>query len=112
MVKRTILMAAVLTGCGYTSLNNEMVGQVKKLTNHTPMVCPGYASADISLGVIRNGVGSMSGEDVIAVVMSSDQDKALRDASEAGKLVKVKYNTVRFPICWPAKRITSVEVVN
>jgi len=112
MVKRTILTVAVLTSCGYTAKDNEMVGQVKKITNQTPIICTDYIEADISLGVIRNGVGSMSGEDVEAMIMSSDQEKILKDAAEAGKLVKVKYNTVRFPICWPAKRITSVEVVN
>lgn len=67
---KRILMIAVLTlplalgGClGHTSRDNEAVGQVKRVHNNTPLLCPDYKDVDISLGVMRNGVGSMSTQD-------------------------------------------------
>src|SRR5579859_447764 len=54
--------SAACGACGNSSVGNELEGQVKKVVKRTPIFCSDYVEADVSLGVIRNGVGSMSQE--------------------------------------------------
>ncbi len=103
-----------LTGCsmwGYRSRENELIGQVKKVVHRTPMVCSEFDSADISLGVLRNGVGSMSSQDVWVTVFSSDDLKILKKANETGQLVKIKYDERRATYCIEDFIVKSVELV-
>lgn len=98
MLARHILITAaalVLSACGHTSMDNEMTGQAKKLTHETPLICPDYIAFDLSLGVMQNGTGSMSTQDIWFVVRNVQDFERLKAAVEAGKIVKVKYNELR-----------------
>jgi len=103
----------LLTGCGYTQVDGELIGQVKKVNHRTPLICPDYVGVDVSLGVMKNGVGSMSTQDVYLVVASTEQEKVFRAASESGKIVKVHYSVKRFGgnyvVCTPDHFSTGVE---
>lgn len=112
MRKLIALVLLVDAACGYSSTDNEAVGQVKKVKNMTPIICSDYVSAHISLGVMRNGVGSMSREDIEIAVEPNEKaaiDK-LKWAAENGAIVKVQYNVERTSPCWPDHRLTG-EVV-
>lgn len=98
-----------LTACGTSSSGNESVGQIKKVTNETPLICPDYTEVDVSLGVIRNGVGSMSKEDLILAIDNSERDTItkLKKAAEDGSIVKFNYDIRRIAPCWPDHRLAS-----
>ncbi len=95
-----------------SSVDNEAVGQIKKILKKTPIVCPDYTEVDISLGVMRNGVGSMSREDVVLAVDNSESSAiaTLKHAAESGSIVKFTYDVKRVTVCWPDHRFTSVAV--
>jgi hypothetical protein len=98
IMKKLILVLLIISisGCwGYLAKDNELIGQVKKVEKNTPLICPDYVSADITLGVMKNGTGSLSKEDVWVVVADKDQEKILRQANETGQLVKIKYDQKR-----------------
>jgi len=88
-----------------------MVGQVKKVVEQTPIICGDYAEADISLGVLRNGGGSTSKEDVILYVTDQSLVPLLKQAAEAGTPVKVTYDIQRLAVCRPDHWLTSVQVI-
>lgn len=106
-----IVLIAVLSGCGYSSRDNETIGQVKKAIKVTPLICPDRYEADVSLGVMQNGVGSMSHEDLYLLVPDKENFKKLEDAVTSGVLVNIHYNKKRFRICGPKEEMTSVEKV-
>ncbi len=107
-----IIACLAIVGCGYTSVNNELICQPKKLHNETPMICGDYVDVDVSLGAMVNGVGSMSTQDMWLVVPSADDRKSLQAAIDQGKLVKLTYNERRLQICQNADEVvTSVTVV-
>lgn len=110
-MRRLLCGLLLFSGCGFSSRNTELVGQVKKVVGHTPIICPDYNSVDVSLGVMRNGVGSMSTQDVWLYVSSDTQTAILKHATENGLLVKVTYNEKRLTWCVPDKWVTSVEVL-
>lgn len=112
-MKKGILVLVLLlaTACGYSSKDNEMIGQVKKVMKNTPLICPDYKDADISLGVIRNGVGSMSSQDIWVYVPDDLNFKILTEANQTGKLVKIKYDIKRLQFCVGDHQVTSVELV-
>lgn len=107
-----ILVMALVASCGYSSRDNEVVGQVKKIVHETPIFCYDQTNADLSLGVIRNGVGSMSTQDIWVYVSNADHEKILKQANESGKIVKVKYDVARSRLCSPNYLVTDVELVN
>ncbi len=106
-----ILFALLLTGCGYTARNNEIVGQVKKVLNVTPLVCSDFTGVDISLGVMKNGVGSMSHEDKELYVDKDENIKILKKALETGELVSIVYDTKRLTFCVPDQIVVSVKII-
>lgn len=106
-----ILSMLLLCGCfGYTSKDNVLTGQVKKVQNVTPIVCSDYQQVDISLGVLRNGVGSMSSEDVWLAIDDKANLAILQKAAASGALVKVTYNVQRTAPCWINNVVTAVEI--
>lgn len=113
MKKLLILVAGalMLSGCGYSSRDNDMTGQVKKVVRNTPLVCPDYDDADVSLGVLRNGVGSMSTQDVWVTVTDKDLFKTLKEASASGALVKITYDVKRVTFCIDDHIATNVEIL-
>ena len=99
MKKLLIVLFAVLCSCGYSARNAELTGQVKKVARATPIICDDYDTADISLGVMRGGVGSMSTQDVWVYIADPRVMETLKKAAETGELVKVQYDEVRFTFC-------------
>ncbi len=115
---RTRLVAvsvALLTcGCwGYASVDNDGVCQPKKIHHNTPLICGDYDSVDVSLGVMRDGVGSMSTHDMtLSFGPNKDElERKLEAAIAAGKLVNLKYNDRRFSWCQETEQVTGVEVI-
>lgn len=88
-----------LLACGDSSTNNTLTGQVKKLHHVTPIVCPNRVDVDVSMGVMRNGVGSMSTQDMWIVVSDTSFVPMLEDAVKTGALVDIEYNEARLLIC-------------
>lgn len=111
MKKSVLLLVFVLSACGYQAKNSEVTGQVKKVVNQTPLICPDRNEIDLSLGVIRGGVGSMSSEDVYMNVSDENSLATLKLANETGAIVKIVYNTYRFTFCQPARQVVRVELV-
>lgn len=105
------LCAIIGVNSGYSARGSEMTGQVKRVVQNTPLVCQNYTNADISLGSMRAGVGSMSTEDVWVTVPDASMAKILADASVSGKLVKVTYDVRRLTICIDDHIVTAVEVL-
>jgi len=106
-----VALLCTTAACGYSSKDNELTGQVKKVHNQTPIICGDYVAADVSLGVMRNGVGSMSAEDVILYVPNADDAAALKKAADTGQLVKVTYDVKRLVLCVPEKQVKHVELL-
>lgn len=102
----------MLSGCGYSSSQNEMVGQVKKVVHNTPIICSNYVDADISLGVMKNGTGSMSHEDVWVTVDKESDIALLEKAAKTGDLVRVNYGVKRWVWCVDDHIATHVELTN
>ncbi len=113
MNKLLVLAATLLAACGNSSSDNEAIGQVKKILKKTPIVCPDYTLVDISLGTMRNGVGSMSREDVFIAVDNTDRTAIdqLTAAAETGAIVRVSYDVHRVSPCWPDHRFTGKVVI-
>lgn len=100
------------TACGYSSINNEVIAQVKKVTRETPIICPDRVDVDLSLGVMRNGVGSMSTQDVWLTVPADEaMRRTLTEAASTGALVKVFYDHKRFVWCGQQEIVKAVEIV-
>lgn len=108
-MKRIALVVVMLTACGKTHVGAESTGQVKTVTRNTPLICPDQWLADISLGVMRNGTGSMSTHDEIFRVEDPAVLSALKTAAESGALVTVTYDEDRFRWCIQTQIITSVK---
>ncbi len=114
MKKIALISLALLTasGCGYSSRKNDLTGQVKKVIHHTPLVCPDYVEVDVSLGVMRNGTGSISNQDVWLVVTDKADEQKLDAAAVSGAPVKVTYDDKRFFWCTQnGHRVAGVEVL-
>jgi hypothetical protein len=95
---------------GYTSKGNTLVGQVKKAQHQTPLICPDFDIADISLGVVRNGVGSMSGQDVWVYVPDASNFATLQKAAAEGLLVTITYDEQRAAPCSMDRVVRNVEI--
>lgn len=104
-------VALFADGCGHSAKNSELIGQVKSVSMETPLICPDRAEADISLGILRDGSGSMSKHDVDALITKPEHLKIMRGAAETGHLVRVTYDKRRAPWCGPNIIITNVELI-
>ncbi len=90
------------------------MGQVKLVQNMTPWWCENWVHADISLGTMRNGVGSMSTQDMWMWVPDAAQAAILKRSSEDGTIVKITYDVARsrgWFSCEELEEITNVEVL-
>jgi hypothetical protein len=104
-------ICAVVAACGYTSRDVEAIGQVKRVAAVTPIICPNYKALDLSLGVMRNGVGSMSNEDIELLVDGEDMAAKLKASAEQGKIVKITYDMARITFCVPDRVVRTVQVL-
>ena len=104
------LLAVSLTACGYESRDNELSGQAKKIVHATPLFCPNHDDFEVSMGIVRNGTGSMSTEDVWFTVQNPEQIAVLKKAADAGSIVHVKYDVRRFAFCQHNHILTDVII--
>lgn len=88
---------------------NTAIGQAKKVYHTTPIFCSDWDAADLSLGVMKDGAGSMSTQDMWFVVEDADVLKTLTAAVASGALVNVTYDDRRFSWCRETAVIRSVE---
>ena len=57
-MKFLVILALIgMAGCGYEQRGNEVSGQVKRVIQVTPLICPARTLVDLSLGIVRGGVG-------------------------------------------------------
>lgn len=111
-----VIFGIYLLYCGLTTMyarDGEMIGQAKKLTYVTPLwssICPSYYAFDVSLGVLQNGVGSMSTQDVVFTVQDINDLPEMKKAVERGAIVKVRYDTRRLAVCTENHLSTGFEV--
>lgn len=105
-----VMLLPLVTACGYKSRGNELTGQVKKITHETPLLCPNRWDVDISLGVMRNGVGSVSTEDIWLTLDDSSLVEPFTKAMQDGAIVRVHYDTYRFTLCQARGNATKVTV--
>lgn len=110
-MKKLLSLILLVAACGYTSRDNELTGQVKRVKKVTPIICPDYTEVDVSLGVMRNGVGSMSTEDVWLLVNNPQHVETLETAARDGSIVKVTYDVQRLVFCVPDHTLRTLEVV-
>lgn len=110
-MKTLFVLFLVLSGCGYSALNSEFTGQVKYVENVNPILCDQRVDAGITLGVMRNGTGSVSTHDIIVTVPDKDVQAILRSASESGAIVKMTYDQKRLTWCWHEMTVTKAEVL-
>lgn len=110
-MKYIIFVLPFLVSCGYSSVGTDMVGQVKRVMNKTPILCNDRVDLDLSLGVLRNGVGSMSSEDATATIHNPSDIELLKKAQEDGSAVKVTYNLKRWTWCEDERQVTKVEIL-
>lgn len=106
-------LAVALVGCGYSSRGSDLVCQPKKLVRNTPILCSDFTDVDVSLGVVQNGVGSMSAEDQWLVVDDVDIERKLDESIRHARLVKLTFDVKRWVWC-PGKSdhvVTGVEDV-
>lgn len=96
--------------CGWTGREISGTGQVKKVRLDTPIWCPDYHEVDISLGVMRNGVGSMSTHDMKLFIPES-MVAELKKAAEASAIINFTYDERRSGLCVPSDRMTSFKLV-
>lgn len=97
-------------GCaGWSGKEITGSGQVKRVGKDVGIVCPDYSYVDISLGVMRNGVGSMSTEDIYLFIDEKDV-QVFREASKIGAIVDFTYDDRRMSNCVVNKRMTSFKV--
>lgn len=113
MKKLLVLAVALcLTGCsGYSQVDNQMTGQVKKVHHLNPIICPNFSTVDVSLGVMKNGVGSMSNHDITLTIWNNADLQVLEEAAKAGSIVDIKYSVWRIAYCREEEVIQYVKVV-
>lgn len=110
MIRYAIVFALVLSACGYSAKDNELVAQVKKVVKNTPILCGDYDEVDVSLGIVRGGTGSLSKEDVVFYSLP-EHIKMLKQAAEGGQIVKLTYDIRRVTWCVPDHWITGVSLL-
>lgn len=103
--------SVLLAGCGYSSVDGELVGQAKKLTHVTPLICGDYESLDVSLGVMSGGTGSMSTQDVWLTVRDPQDLAAMQAAVASAAIVRIRYSERRWAVCTDDYVMDHIEIV-
>lgn len=106
------LTASTIYLCsGTSSTDNDVIGQVKKVEHITPRFFNNYQRVELSLGVMRNGVGSMSTQDIWLYVPNQKDIDILTQAAQSGALIKIKYDHYRFRWYVEEDEVTNVTAV-
>ncbi len=112
-----ILFGIYLIHAGFTTmyaLDGELIGQAKKVRLVTPFwssICPTYYAFDVSLGVMQNGTGSMSTQDIWLTVKDVQDLPLMHKAVADASIVKIKFDTRRLAACTEDYLATSFEIV-
>jgi hypothetical protein len=109
------IFSTYLIYCGfntYLSRDGEVVGQAKSITRVTPFwsVCAPYYMLDVSVGVMVNGVGSLSTHDVGFTVADTWDVPAMLEAVQHAKIIRVRYDTRRLAACTEDNIATGFDV--
>lgn len=112
MKKLILITAMFLIGCGYSSKDNEVVGQVKRVMVNTPIICPDFYDVDLSMGMMKNGTGSVSKEDLWLYIPDKAVYETLKQAASSGIPVKITYDVKRTTYCVEDHVVTKVEPAN
>lgn len=107
-----LLGLVMLAGCGYSHIDNDLIGQPKSVESTTPLICPDQHILHLSLGVMRHGVGSMSTEDIRINIPDDKLVAGLKSAVESGKLINARTNEARLRWCNEEKELVSFEVID
>lgn len=107
----SFLVLGVISGCGLQARDTEAIGQIKRIAKKTPLLCPDETLLDMSLGLMRNGTGSVSQEDLWIRVQDAHQEFLLRQAVDSGAPVRVTYDVQRFRFCWEQREATKIEII-
>lgn len=97
------------------AVDGELVGQAKKIRMVTPLwssICPTYYALDVSMGIIQNGTGSMSTQDVWFTIKDTADLPAMQKAVETAAIVKMKFDTRRLAACTEDYYATGFQVIN
>jgi hypothetical protein len=111
-MKNVLIIALLLPACGYSHRDNELIGQPKSVESTTPLVCPEQHILHLSLGVMRNGVGSMSTQDILINIPTDTLAEALKSVVASGKIINAKTNEARFRWCNEEKELVSFEILD
>ena len=113
VIATALLAALTVSSCGYRSLESNELGQAKTVIKTNNLVCPDYYVLHVSLGVMKNGTGSMSNQDTDYSVDPTRVDiEKLRLAVRNGSLIETKFNTRRgfSAFCTEFKELLSFTV--
>lgn len=116
-MKKIILMLALACGgcishCGHGELDVVVIGQPKAIIKENNIICKNKQLLDMSLGVMRNGVGSMSTQDKIYWIINKNDEVLLQSAIKEGKLVEITYDSYRMStFCEPCETISNVRIL-
>ena len=105
-----MICSLMISGCGYSSKQNDLTGQVKKVVSQTPLLCSDRTDVDVSLGVMKNGQGSMSSQDLWLSVKNDSDVAVLKQAASSGAIVNITYDVARFVWCWNDHIVSHVEI--
>ena len=109
----SLIAILALSGClGHSSMDNDLIGQVKKVQHKTPILFSDYDRVDVSLCIMRNGTGSISKEDMWLSVPNADDLAILVQAAQSGQPVKIKYDVSRMNWYQEEETVTHVELTN
>lgn len=97
---RIAIFLIFISGCGYSATDSHLTGQVKSVTHNTPIICPDYDDVDLSLGIMRNGVGSMSTTEAVLTIARPEDVRFLEKAAQSGLPVTITYRFKRWTWCW------------
>jgi hypothetical protein len=107
----TIVACIPLAGCfGNSASENTVIGQVKKVKHVTPLICDDRYDVDVSLGMMRNGVGSMSTQDMW-ISVPAELVGAFTVNADSGAPVQITYDTPRLAWCWQDEWATAIKPV-
>ena len=110
-MRALLIGVLLLSGCGYSAKDGEAIGQAKKLTAVTPLICEGYVAFDMSLGILKGGSGSMSTQDIWLTVKDGVNLMILKKAVENASIVHIRYDTRRVPFCTEKFILNGVDLV-
>lgn len=99
-MKHVLLGAALLlSSCGNSATDIELTGQLKAAGVATNLICPDYFYLDMSMGVIKDGTGSVSKDDIFVTLYGRQEYKKYQELAKVGAIITVHANMRRAAFC-------------